>query len=263
MTDVLLPGLPELASVHGEFVDHFLLLITIVMAILLVFWSGFMAYVLVRFRQRKGEKAEYHGMLSHWSSHIEIAVVIVECVLLLGFAFPLWGTRVLDDSYPTGEDVVRVRAVGEKFFWTFHYPGEDGKFGRVDNYLISPSNPQGIDPEDPNGWDDQLSKNVMALPVDKEIIVEITAKDVIHNLALHPMRIAQDAIPGLKAHIWFTPNKQSPEDGWDILCGQLCGVGHANMGAKLFVYDDEAYNGWIDGLKPLRPDKVQPAVAAK
>lgn len=259
MKEKLLLGLPELASEHGEMVDHMMLVLTLFMALLFVFWSTFLGFAIYRFRARKNPKANYHGMTSHWSSHLEIGVIIVEAVLLLGFAFPLWINRVSD--YPTGDDVVQVRAVGEKFFWTFHYPGDDGKFGRIDPFLISSSNIIGLDPDDPNSADDVLVRNELALPVRRHVVVEVTAKDVIHNLHLIPMRMAQDAIPGTRSHVWFKPVRTGE---WDILCGQLCGPGHANMGAKLLVQEEADFDSWLGGQpvfqKPETPDPA-PATA--
>jgi cytochrome c oxidase subunit 2 len=201
-------------------------------------------------------------MTSHWSTHVEIGVIITEVILLLGFAFPLWGNRIEELRYPTGPDVVRLRAVGEKFKWTFHYPGADGLFGRVDPFLISSTNPLGIDPEDPNGFDDQLSASEMGIPVLRPVVVEVTSKDVIHGLHLLPLRMQQDAIPGTESHIWFRATKTSPEDGWDILCAQLCGPGHANMGAKLHVLGDAAFDEWLKGRPLFNPEKAGPAAAA-
>ncbi len=242
MVKTLLLGIPELASEHGEMVDHMLLIVTVFMAVLFVFWTCFLGYTLCRFHQKKNPKADYHGIRSHWSSHIEVAVIIVEAILLLGFAFPLWINRISD--FPVGNDVIRLRAVGEQFAWHFHYPGKDGVFGRLDNFLISPQNVLGLDAEDPNAADDVISKYDMSIPVGKDVVVSVTSKDVIHNLALHPMRIAQDAIAGIEAHIWFKPTKTG---SWDVLCGQLCGVGHSNMAAKLNVVSEEDFDAWLDG----------------
>ena len=142
-------GLPELASEHGKMVDLMMELIHWLMAVLFVGWSIFLCYVIWRFRQRKNPKANYHGVTNHASTHIEIAVIICEAVLLVGFAYPLWGRR--SEQFPENPNSVKVRAVGEKFSWTFHYPGEDGIFGRTDPRLITPVNQLGRDLTIPTG----------------------------------------------------------------------------------------------------------------
>lgn len=237
-------GLPELASEHGSMVDHMLEMVHWLMGVLLVGWSLFFVYCLVRFRRKKNPKASYVGVKGHASTHIEIAVVAIEAILLLGFAFPLWAVR--STEYPTGSDVVRVRAVGEQFKWTMHYPGPDGTFGMSKPELISGDNPLGRDPEDPNGKDDFVY-NKLVLAKDRECIVTVTSKDVIHSLSMHPMRMAQDAIPGTVADMWFKPIKTG---SWETVCAQLCGTGHARMVGYMEVKTQEDFDAWYKESTP-------------
>ena len=254
-------GIPELASEHGEMVDHMLELLHWFMALLFVGWSAFLVVVFTKFRKERQPKADYHGVRGHASTHIEIGVVIVEAILLLGFAFPLWGERA--DGFPTGPDVVKMRAVGEKFNWTFQYSGLDGSLGSIDLRKVDAGhgNIIGRDPKDPNGKDDFVKGGVMTIPVDRPVIVDVTSKDVIHNLALTPMRMAQDATPGVRAHIWFKPTKKGE---WDIICGQLCGPGHSQMKAHLSVIDQKDFDAFIkenseDALKKAEAAPAAPA----
>jgi cytochrome c oxidase subunit 2 len=247
-------GLPELASEHGSMVDHMLEMVHWLVAALLIGWSAFFVYCLFRFRKKRNPKADYHGVQGHASHHVEIAVVVVEAVLLLGFAFPLWAQRITD--YPSGPDVVRVRAVGEQFKWTMHYPGPDNKFGLSKSELISGGNPLGIDPEDINGKDDFLYTELV-LPIDRECIVTVTSKDVIHNLALHPMRMAQDAIPGSVADMWFKPTSTGR---WETVCGQLCGAGHAGMVGYMEVMTQKDFEAWYkDNVPSVKEDTLPEA----
>ncbi len=230
-------------------IDHMLEVVHWFMAVLFVGWTLFFLYVLFRFQWRKNPKASHEGITSHFSTHLEVGVVIVEVVLLLGFAFPLWANRV--DSFPTGPDVAKVRAVGEQFRWTFHYTGPDGKFGRVDPDLISLDNLVGLDREDPNAKDDFLTINKLTLPVHRKAIVQVTSKDVIHGLAPVKLRIQQDAIPGMEIPMWFTPNKIT--DG-DIICAQLCGIGHAQMYASFEIIDGAEYDKWVVQQSPVKEE---------
>ena len=62
----------------------------------------------------------------------------------------------------------------------------------------------------------------MHVPVNHDVILEITSKDVIHSVAIQAMRIGQDAIPGTEIPIWFKPVKVGT---YEIVCAQLCGAG--------------------------------------
>jgi len=245
-------GLPELASQHGLLIDNMLELLHWFIALLLFGWLAFYGYCLIRFRAGKHPKADYYGVRGHASTHIEAGVVIIEAILLLGFAFPLWGKRV--DDYPgTDPEVVKVRVVGERFRWTMHYPGRDGKFGITRPQLILSDKKfsLGLDPNDPYGQDDFISSELI-LPKGRNCIIEISTKDVIHNLAIVPMRIQHDAIPGTPSHMWFKPTKTGE---WKLICAQLCGSGHSSMAGDLAVREAKEYDAWYKG----KADAAMPA----
>jgi len=170
--------------------------------------------------------------------------------LLLSFAAPIWANRV--EQWPTGPDVIHVRAVGEQFLWNFQYTGADQKFGRRDIKMISSSNSLGIDNNDPDSFDDITTRNEMHLPLGRPCIVEVMSKDVIHDFCIPNMRVAQDAIPGSMIPLWFVPIK---EGTYEIVCAQLCGNGHAAMKGTLVVESEEKYKKWFDGVLGLAHPK--------
>jgi cytochrome c oxidase subunit 2 len=193
------------------------------------------------------------------SAHLEFTVVLVEAVLLLGFAVPLWGKRVTEDSFPDAKEALRVHAVAEQFAWNFHYPGPDGVFGKQNVAFVSGNNPLGIDPNDEAGKDDIVSKNELHLVNHKPVVVEITSKDVIHGFALEHMRISQDAIPGSRIPAWFRPIVKGK---YEIVCSQLCGAGHFAMRAMLMVEDKAEFDTWMKETTELQhPAAAQPAAA--
>src|SRR5262249_36618137 len=158
-------------------VDHMLGFVHWFMLVLFIGWTAFLVYVFTRFAKRNSPRADYHGVRGHASTHVEIGVVIVEAILLLGFAFPLWARQA--DEYPVGPDVVKMRAMGEKFNWNFQYAGADKVLGNFHlKYINSGAgNPVGIDPHDPNGADDFISPAMLKLPVDRPVIIDVTSKD--------------------------------------------------------------------------------------
>lgn len=236
-------GIPDHYSAHGGQVDHLIDVVHWFMIALFVGWTLFFLYCLVRFWRKNNPKASYHGVRGHLSSHLEVGVIIIEAVLLLGFAFPLWAERVDSWKQVQNLDPLRVRVVGWQFGWTYHYPGNDGKFGRTDAALISGTNDLGIDYEDPNAHDD-FTAPILKLPKDRPAVLNIGSKDVIHNYSIVPMRIQQDAIPGKEIPMWFTPVRTLETY---VVCGQLCGEGHGNMLGTLEVVPAEDFNSWAKG----------------
>jgi cytochrome c oxidase subunit II len=233
-------GQPPNASEHGYQIDHILEFSHWFMGALLVGWSSYFIYVLIRFRRGRHPVADHQGVKSGISTHLEFSVVLIETVLLIGFAIPLWAKRV--NAFPDTKDAILVHVVGQQFNWNFHLPGPDGQFGRRDVSLVSNSNPVGLDPNDPAGKDDIVVLNELHVPVDRAIIIELSSKDVVHNFALPHMRIAQDAIPGSIIPMWFRPLKTGP---YEIVCGQLCGLGHYSMKGSLQVDSLQDYQAWL------------------
>ena len=203
-------GLPALASAHGGQIDSLIGWIHVFMLVLFVGWGGFIAYCLVRFRASRHPVADYTGVTSHVSTYSEIGVVVVEAVLLIGFAIPLWAARV--DERPPESEALVIQVTGEQFAWNIHYAGPDGVFGRTDINLIDlQTNPLGLDRSDPAAMDDVTTVNQLYLPVNTPIIVMLRTKDVIHSFGVPELRVKQDAIPGLTAPVWFVPTVTTAE----------------------------------------------------
>lgn len=248
-------GIVPNASEHGYAIDHFLEFCHWFMLLLFVGWTIFFLYTIYRFHRSRNPRANYHGVKSKASAHLEFTVVLAEAVLLLGFALPLWGKRVTEESFPDKNDALRVHAVGEQFGWNFHYPGPDGIFGRKSPFLVTVDNPLGLDNNDPAGRDDIISKNDLHIINKKPTVVEVTSKDVIHSFAVHQMRQTMDATPGTKAPIWFRPIKAGT---YEIVCAQLCGAGHFAMRATMTVESQQEWDAFYKDAHSLR----QPAAAA-
>lgn len=233
-------GIQENASLHGADIDLMLELLHWFVLVLFVGWSAFFIYTIFRFRQSKHPKADYHGVKSHGYKYSEVMVCIIEAILLLGFAIPLWAKRV--NQFPAEKDAVVVRVIGEQFNWNVHYAGPDGKLGKADASLVTNDNPLGLDKNDPNGKDDFQLLNQLHLPVDKDAIVYLSSKDVVHSFKVLQMRVCQDAIPGMSIPAWFQPIKTGK---YEILCAQLCGLGHYRMRGFLTVRTAAEYTSWV------------------
>jgi cytochrome c oxidase subunit 2 len=251
-------GIVPNASEHGYLVDHLLEFCHWFMAILFVGWTLFFLYTLFRFHRNRNPKADYHGVHSKASAHLEFSVVLIEAILLLGFALPLWGKRVTEESFPDASEALRVHAIAEQFAWSFHYPGPDNVFGAQRMDLVSGSNSIGLDPNDPAGKDDIISRNELHLVNHRPTVVEISSKDVIHGFQLQHMRISQDAIPGARIPAWFRPIKKGT---YEIVCSQLCGAGHYAMKAMMMVEDQSEFDSWMkDAIQLQHPELATGAV---
>ncbi len=245
-------GITPNASLHGYAIDSMLEMLHWFMLVLFLGWGSFYAYTLWRFRQKKSPKANYVGTTSHLPTKLEGGVLVLEIVLLMAFAAPIWANRV--DQFPkAGPDVTHLRAVGQQFLWNFQYTGPDGKFGDRNIKLVSTSNQLGLDRNDPDAADDLTAINEMHLPVNKPCIIDVMTKDVIHDFCIPNMRVAQDAMPGAVIPMWFIPVKTGT---YEIVCAQLCGNNHSLMKATLVVESEADYKKWFDETAKLSGAKV-------
>lgn len=240
-------GLPINASAHGYEIDSIILYVHVLMLILFTGWGAFFIYTLIRFNKKANPHANYYGVQNHISSKLEIAVVVIEAVLLIGFSIPFWAKHV--NTIPSRTDAIEIQVVAEQFAWNIHYPGKDGVFGRVNPKLVDPqNNPLGIDLKDPAAKDDIVTINQLHLAIGRPVIIHLTTKDVIHSFSLPIMRVKQDAIPGMSIPVWFTPVKLGDSE---IACAQLCGIGHYRMKGYVTVHTPEEFDKWLSEQSPI------------
>jgi cytochrome c oxidase subunit II len=234
-------ALPLNASAHGFEIDQMIYIVHALMFVLFLGWGIFFCIALIRFNKKANPKADYTGVKNHFSSVIEVAVVFAEVILLAFFSIPFWAKKV--NAFPNRPDSIEVRIMAEQFAWNIQYPGKDGKFGRLHpKFVNQQSNPMGLDLEDPHAKDDVTTVNQLHMPIGRPLIIHLSTKDVIHSFSLPVMRVKQDALPGMSIQTWFTPTKTGD---WEIVCAQLCGIGHYRMKGFITVHTEKDYEEWL------------------
>jgi cytochrome c oxidase subunit II len=163
-------------------------------------------------------------------------------VLALGvFGVQAWGNVYFT---PPAQNALPMEVQAGQFAFYFRYPGPDGQFGPVHPDMISESsqNFYGLDIDhDPASKDDIVTAE-MAVPVNREIHLLMHSKDVGHSFFVPELRIQQDFVPGMDLSVHFTATKVGR---YEIVCTQLCGLGHYNMKAYLSVLSSEDYDAWL------------------
>ena len=206
----------------------------------------FMAYAVVRYRNRgpDSERAQYEPE----NTKLEIWLTGLTAIGVAAMLAP--GLWVWNDFVNVPEDAWEFEVIGEQWRWTFRLPGDDGKLGSSSSALVNIDNPLGVDPADPNGQDDLIvMSNVMHLPIDKPVKMLLRSKDVLHDFAVAEFRVKMDLVPGLVTYLWLTPTRTGT---FDILCEELCGLGHFAMRGRVVVDTQEDYDAWRDGLMTFK-----------
>lgn len=214
----------------------------------LTFWIGgagfvaivlFMAYCVVRFRHVEGRRAAFdpeNRLLEMWLAMGTAAGVVA----LLAPGLLVWTQFI---TVPKG--AAEIEVVGRQWQWGFRLPGADGRLGASDARYISPENPLGLDPKDPDGRDDiVIDANELHLPVGRPVKVLLRSIDVVHNFYVPEFRAKMDLLPGLVTYFWFTPTELGK---FEILCAAFCGLGHPEMRGVVVVESASAYRSWLQG----------------
>lgn len=216
----------------------FTVLVTLwVCGIVFILLNSFMAYCVYRFRHREGHKAVYEPE-NHKLEILLSVVTAIGVVLMLAPGLFYWAVFV---NVP--EDAHDYEVLAQQWQWQFRYPGADGVLGNADTSLVSQSNPFGVNPADPNGMDDVIVNDPqMRLPVDQDAHFLFRSNDVLHNFTVPQFRVKMDLVPGQVTYMWFTPTEVGT---YDVLCEELCGIGHFVMRAQVVVETQQDFDVWL------------------
>ena len=197
----------------------------------------FMAYAIVKYRHHKDQRAHYEPE----NKKLEIWLTVITTIGVAAMLAP--GLFVWAKVINVPEEAIEVEVVGQQWHWSFRYPGADEEFGQVEHELIRRDNPFGIIPDDPAGQDDILVFSPVAhLLVDQPVKLLLRSKDVLHDFAVAEFRLKMDLVPGMVTYFWLTPTKVGE---YDILCEELCGVGHHTMQGRVIVQGQQGFDEWL------------------
>ena len=120
---------------------------------------------------------------------------------------------VLARNGEAGNRPLEINAIGQQFAWKFKY----------------------------SDYDD-LESGQLVLPVGQEARFTMTAVDVLHSFWVPNFGQKMDAVPGIETTILVTPTR---EGEFQVVCAELCGLGHATMRAKARVVSRAEFDSWI------------------
>ena len=227
----------ELASNWGA-IDTTVSITFAVCGVVFVAANLFMAYCIIRFRNKsKDQRAKYEPENKKLETWLTV-ITTIGVVAMLAPGLIVWGKFV---SPP--ETAAVVEAIGQQWQWTYRLPGKDGQLGTTDARKISIENPFGMNEEDPYGQDDVLiESNELHIPLGQPVKFLLRSKDVLHNFTVPQFRVKMDLVPGMVTWQWLTPTRVGE---FEVLCEELCGIGHHTMRGKVVVEEEEKYLAWL------------------
>ncbi len=209
-------------------IDGLIVTLHVVSACVLMGTGLMLAWIVWRGTARTGQPARY---ISH-NTLLEVIWTAIPAGILVWLAlsqYSAWNNsrmqRPTTGGIVTGETVQpSVLVVARRFGWEFHHAGADRKTGTAD---------------------DVINLNRLVVPGDRDIVLELRSRDVIHNFCVPSLRIKQDIVPGLSPLVWFrAPAGYKSE----IICTELCGWGHYLMQASVETVGEGEYAARIAAL---------------
>jgi cytochrome c oxidase subunit 2 len=237
-----------IASEHGKLTDTLFWITMAVTVVAFVIISIIMFVFLYKYQYKEGRKASFFPD-NHF---LELTWTIVPAIVLAVLIFT--GLRAWNDiTAPASQDAEVIELIGQQFAWTARYPGKDNELGKVNYKLIdNVGNEFGLDLTDAKTHDDFKSLE-LHIPVGKEVLLKIRAKDVLHSVFLPHFRVKMDAVPGMPTQFKFKATKTTQEMrdelgnqafNYEMACTEICGRGHFSMRFPVVVDTQEDFEKW-------------------
>jgi cytochrome c oxidase subunit II len=206
---LLMDWFPEDASTASDDIDLLYDVLLIFSVPIFVLVMTIAIYSVIKFRARPGVSGD--GAPIHGNTRLEVFWVTVPFLIVAGLA--VYGWFVLDDIEAKQPNEMVVNVTGRQFTWTFEYPQE------------------------------KVNSTDLLLPKDRPVEFRIRSNDVIHSFWVPEFRLKSDAVPGLTTTIRLTPNKVGQ---WQVVCAELCGLGHSTMRQQVRVLEEPEFNSWVE-----------------
>ncbi|AJD42666.1 cytochrome c oxidase subunit II [Rhizobium sp. SEMIA 4085] len=244
---------------NWSYIDNTLLITFAITGLVFVAVGSFMAYCVFRFRHKPGNQAAYEPE----NRRLEIWLAVVTSVGVAAMLAP--GLVVWNQFITVPADAHQIEVVAQQWQWSFRMPGADGRLGKSDTREVSPENPLGLNKNDTAGLDDVIVEGgELHLPIGKPVKVLLRSIDVLHDFYVPEFRAKMDMIPGMVTYFWFTPTRTGT---FEILCAELCGVGHSQMRGTVMIDEEVAYQAWLAEqttfTQMLASGQAQPAEQAQ
>jgi cytochrome c oxidase subunit II len=182
----------------------------------------FMVYSFVVFRRKPGEQGD--GRFFKGNTRLEIVWTIIPLIIVITVAYI--GSLNLAAVRKVDPTAMEVKVTAFQWGWKFDYP----QYG--------------------------ITTNKLYLPVDKQVVLQMTSLDVIHSFWVPEFRVKQDVLPGanLVKELRVTPIVIGD---YKVRCAELCGGAHATMESPVLVVSQADFDAWI--AQELASNTANPA----
>jgi len=214
---VILAGCaPEPATSEGAQVKMLYDIFLLIAAIVFVVVAGLIGWSILRYRARDDDGRE--PSQNHENIPLELLWWAIPTILVI-VLFILTAQVLGRVDERTDDPALTVEVTGFQWQWQFAYTGSD--------VVLT-----GLPGEPP----------VVVVPVGERIAFNLESPDVIHSFWVPKFLIKRDVIPGRTNRIEVTIEEEGTYSG---LCGEFCGLLHANMRFSIDAVSPERFEAWL------------------
>lgn len=188
-------------------------------------------FCVVEFRANPADPVDKDGEPIHGSTKLELIWTAIPLVVVVALGIYAWVVLDNVEARAPKSETMFIKVVGQQFAWSYEYETDgDKKIG-------------------------VKTSGDLVVPVNKPLVFNIVSSDVMHSFWVPATRLKRDATPGFNTPLNFTPNRIGE---YEIVCAELCGVGHATMRSEMRVVSQKDFDKWLieqKGGKVVGADK--------
>lgn len=205
---------PVQASAQARRSDTLYYVLVIVSVPIFVLVVTVILYSVWQFRMRPGQELQ-DGPPIHGNTRLEIVWTAAPAVLII--ALVSYALIVLHNNEAKGAGPeLQVKVTGQQFAWSYEYPASAGGAA--------------------------VRSDVLYLPEGQSVNFKMTSLDVIHAFWIPAFRLQEDVVPGVTTSYRATPTRTGV---YDVICNELCGLGHAVMRSSVHVVPQAQFQSWL------------------
>jgi cytochrome c oxidase subunit 2 len=147
----------------------------------------------------------------HGNTKLEILWTVIPVLILAAIAVPT--VQTIFDLAREPEDALKVEVIGHQWWFEYKYP----------DYGIT-------------------TANVLVIPADKPVRLEMWSNDVLHNYWVPKLNGKRYLVPGQTTYLNL--HADSPDEFW-AQCGEYCGLSHSKMRGRVLSLSQKDFDNWV------------------
>lgn len=207
---------PPVLDPAGPYADSITVLAWVLFAMGLFVTAVVVAALWVALKGPDRLKAKIGGEKVVWIGGIAFPAVVLTALLIWGLTLTASLTK------PINGDELRIRVIGEMWWFRVHYLGPEGDVVMAD-------------------------ANEIHIPVGRPVVLELTSADVIHSFWVPHLSGKKDMIPGRTTLLRIEADRPGRFGG---VCAEYCGGPHALMGFVAVAHTPSDWERWLASRSP-------------